>query len=129
MRVLDVLHEILTSYTDISRAVNKMSAKNPVRKVLRSSMRDEWYPTLAMLKSEGSRPRSGKAASKEQLIALAADWKTLGEAVGLEEDQEKIEYERRLKKQPQVCAWSKCKYHAEKSPVTLQACKGCDEAV
>lgn len=92
-------------------------------------MRDEWYPTLAMLQSESSRPRRGKAASKEQLVLLTAGWKALGEAIGLEEDQEKEDYERRLKKQPQICAWPQCKYHTEKSPVTLKACKGCDEVV
>ncbi|VDB82895.1 unnamed protein product [Peniophora sp. CBMAI 1063] len=97
----DVLLGIMSSYTEISRAVNRMSAKNPVRKVLRSSLRDEWYPTLAMLQVESSRPRVRKAASKEQLVALIAGWRTLGEAIDLEETQEKAEHERRIKRQSQ----------------------------
>ena len=100
----------MASYTDISRAINKMSAKNAVRKTLRSSLRDEWYPTLVMLHEESARSRLGKAASKEQLLALIAGWRSLGQAIDLDEIQEKMDYERRLRQQPQNCTWSECKY-------------------
>ena len=62
-------------------------------------------------------------------MALIAGWRSLGQAIDLDEIQEKMDYERRLRQQPQNCTWSECKYHSEKPPVTLQACKGCGEAV
>ena len=104
--------------------MNARSAKNPLRKVLRQSLRYEWYRTLKVLRAF---PASGDRA-KRKYAKLLSSWKGLGEEIGLEEEAERMQYEREMKKAAQFCSWQECQYHTEKSDSPMKSCVGCGEA-
>ncbi|VDC02286.1 unnamed protein product [Peniophora sp. CBMAI 1063] len=100
---------------------NTLSAKNPLRKVMRQGFREEWYPTLAFL-----RETTGRATNSKHARILNI-WKKLGEDLGFEEDVQKAQYERELRKAERHCTRAACRYHKEVCPIKLRACKGCGE--
>ncbi|KZV71722.1 hypothetical protein PENSPDRAFT_751527 [Peniophora sp. CONT] len=102
--------------------MNKLSAKNILRKTMRHGFRDDWYPTLTFLRQ--TRPR----ASVGEHDRLLDTWKRLGEDMGFDEDVQKADYERELRKALRHCTRTECRYHKDVCPVRVRACKGCAEA-
>lgn len=102
---------------------NKLSAKNILRKTMRQGFRDEWYPTLALLRQTAAR------ASGDKHARVLNDWLRLGEELGFDEDVQKANYERELRKALHHCTRTACQYNKDVCPVRVRACKGCAEAV
>lgn len=105
-------------------AMNKLSPKNTLRKTIPQGFREQWYPTLAFLR----RTRTGSTSIGEH-DQLTMAWQTLGEELGLNENTQKADYEREIRKALRRCAWKGCQYHEKEPPVSLRACKGCADAV
>ncbi|VDB95494.1 unnamed protein product [Peniophora sp. CBMAI 1063] len=116
--------DILKIYRTIASEVNTRSVKNPLRKTLRQSLRYEWYRTLKVLRAYSL---SGERARRKH-SKLLSSWKSLGEAIGLEEEAERADYEREMKKAAQFCSCKECRYHTEKSDSPMKSCVGCGEA-
>ncbi|KZV71715.1 hypothetical protein PENSPDRAFT_684347 [Peniophora sp. CONT] len=113
----------LDGFRTCAIAMNKLSPKNTLRKTIRQGFREQWYPTLAFLR----RTRTGSTSIGEHdQVTLA--WQTLGEELGLDENTQKADYEREIRKALRRCAWKGCQYHEREPPVALRACKGCADA-
>ncbi|VDB82896.1 unnamed protein product [Peniophora sp. CBMAI 1063] len=132
-------HEMATTGTDASKpllivmmygnfavATNMRSGKNTLRKTMRNTLRQDWYPTLHVLHSQRD-DKLWRGKYRKHLADLTEVWTALGTAIALEEETEKRDYERELKRWSMVCAWKECKYHNEKPPTPLNHCKGCRE--
>ena len=87
-------------------------------------MKPDWYSTIHSLRLLAH--RDAQAALKCQ--QLIKNWMTLGEVLGLQEQQEKLEYVER-QEAARLCAWKDCEYHKTKPPTSTKACMGCGEVV
>ena len=107
---------------------NLRSGKNTLRKTMRNTLRQDWYPTLLVLRAQRD-DKLWRGKHRKQLADLLDAWMALGTAISLEEEVDKRDYERELKKMSMVCAWRDCEYHEERPPAgtTLYNCKGCRE--
>ncbi|KZV71623.1 hypothetical protein PENSPDRAFT_398489 [Peniophora sp. CONT] len=113
-------------YGGFATATNLRSGKNTLRKTMRNTLRQDWYPTLHVLRSQRE-DNMWRGQNRERLANLEEAWTALGTSIALDEETEKRDYEREVKKMTQVCAWKECKYHSEKPPTALHNCKGCGE--
>ena len=114
-------------YATFATAVNMRSGKNTLRKVMRHSLRQEWYATLHVLRTERRDSTHWKGAHKRRIDELERAWFTLGAAVSLDEEAERKDYEREAKKAAKFCSWRACQYHAESPSSPLMTCKGCGQ--
>lgn len=115
-------------YATFAAAVNLRSGKNTLRKAMRNSLRQAWYATLHALRAERRESAHWKGSNQPKIIELEQAWVALGEGVSLNEDAERRDYERKVKKFAMVCGWRACPYHIEKPTTTLMTCKGCGQA-
>lgn len=114
----------LDGFRTCAITMNKLSPKNTLRKIMRQGFREHWYPTLAFLRQT----RTGSTSINEHDQVTVA-WQTLGEALGLDENIQRADHERELRKALRRCTWKECPHHEKESPVSLRACKGCADAV
>ena len=56
-------------------------------------------------------------------------WEELAEKLGVDENLQKVEYERELRRNLRYCTWKDCRYNQAVPPVSLRSCKGCAEVV
>ena len=103
----------------------RSQARNPKAveafNTLKKSLQREWYKTLKALR-EWQPPNTIEGLGRK--AQLETTWVDFGAVVGLDEKQEKQDYEHRLK---QTCAWRDCEYHDDKPPNGTRACAGCGE--
>lgn len=104
----------------VAAALSLRSGKNEMRKKLKQSLRHEWYPTLKCLRSTPCT----REARRKKVVDI---WEALGTAMGLQEDTEKVDYEREMKRLAHFCAWKDCRFHTVKSETAMRACAGCDQ--
>ncbi|KZV69290.1 hypothetical protein PENSPDRAFT_486919 [Peniophora sp. CONT] len=116
--------KIIEDYTRIAEALHLRAGKNTLRKAFRQAARREWYPTLKVLRELPLRDRR----TLPKCTKLIPAWQDLGRALGLDEANEKADFEREMKKAAQMCAWFECEYHEKKPPHPTRACVGCAEA-
>ncbi|KZV70552.1 hypothetical protein PENSPDRAFT_440532 [Peniophora sp. CONT] len=114
----------MKTFTALARAVNLRSGRNNLRKILRQSMRQEWYPALSCIRD---REELGILTNPEKHASVIAEWKWFGESIGMDEEEAKRDHERRLKRDAQLCSWHDCQYHSTRAPISLMTCKGCGE--
>lgn len=115
-------------YATLAEMTNLRSGKNTLRKTMRNTLRQDWYPTLQVLRLQ-SKAEIWRGRDRTYIAELQVAWMALGASIALDESTEKRDYERELKRMSMVCAWKECKYHAEKPPTSLYNCKGCGEVV
>ncbi|KZV74143.1 hypothetical protein PENSPDRAFT_648341 [Peniophora sp. CONT] len=82
-----------------------------------------WYSAIDSLRIISS--RDAEAGSRCQHVLQA--WIDLGAALGLQEEEEKVAYEREKKRVAQFCAWKECQYHQTAPSTPTRACAGCRE--
>ncbi|KZV66322.1 hypothetical protein PENSPDRAFT_96114 [Peniophora sp. CONT] len=116
----EVATAICTHYEAFGVTFNLLAEKNVLGKAMKQALRRQWYPTLRAI-----RPYSKQSAD---LKTLSKTWYSLGSSLGLDEKEERVEYERETKRLGQLCAWKECQYHTVKPATPLSACKGCGEA-
>ncbi|KZV66954.1 hypothetical protein PENSPDRAFT_68561 [Peniophora sp. CONT] len=97
---------------------------NALGKAFSNAVRQVWYPTLIRLLPVLDAP---SAAYDSEVFVRS--WRNLGIAALLDEEEEKVEYERAKKSAAQHCAWRDCQYHTVKPPTPPRVCQGCGEAV
>ena len=112
-------------WTDVGNTLSMRSGRNSLLKAFKHSVRREWYPTLVALRTL---PKGGLSQNmnREEFIR---SWYELGMTVGLDEDRERIEYERFGKRAVQACSWRECQYHTKPAPNPSKVCVGCGEVV
>ncbi|KZV69292.1 hypothetical protein PENSPDRAFT_487228 [Peniophora sp. CONT] len=119
-----VCMEIIRGYTRVAAALGHRSGKNTLRKAFRQAARREWYRTLKTLREISLQDR--RAARK--CARLVPAWREFGRALDLDEESEKADFDREMKKAAQLCAWKDCEYHERRPPHPTRACAGCAEA-
>ncbi|VDB82900.1 unnamed protein product [Peniophora sp. CBMAI 1063] len=117
---------IVQMYASFAEITNLRSGKNTLRKTMRNTLRQDWYPTLHVLRTQRD-DKLWRGKHRKQLTDLLIAWTALGTSIGLDEETERRDYEREVKRMSMVCAWKECKYHTEKPPTSLHSCKGCGE--
>ncbi|VDC00752.1 unnamed protein product [Peniophora sp. CBMAI 1063] len=116
-----ILHDVLHQYTLIGGALRLRrekatgEKKQSLAKFFDNAIHDEWYPTLQAL-----RPCPPTAARSGLLDA----WKAFGDALGLDESEEKAAFERARR---QFCSWAECEYHKQAAPMPTRQCAGCGQ--
>ncbi|KZV76699.1 hypothetical protein PENSPDRAFT_747573 [Peniophora sp. CONT] len=110
-------------WAELGRTLSMRSGRNSLLKAFKHSVRREWYPTLAALRTL---PKEGLAVDADRDEFVQA-WYELGMTVDLEEDKEREEYERFGKRAAQSCSWRECRYHSEPAPNPPRVCVGCGE--
>ena len=104
----------------------RSNGKNTLRKALRKALREQWYPTLHELQ-HGAGRFDGEVRSR--LIRMRLLWSSCGHDIGLDEGEERAEFDRLEKLKEQMCSWKDCEYHAQIPPIPAKACKGCGQVV
>lgn len=112
-------------WTELGTALSLRSGRNSLLKAYKHSVRREWYPTLAMLRTL---PKAGISHDTHRDDVVRA-WIALGMTVDLDEVKEREEYERFGKRAAQSCSWRDCRYHTETAPNPSRVCVGCGEVV
>lgn len=123
----DSLVSLMKSFQAFVTATNvRGNGNNTLRKSLRKALSEQWYATLLALQ-EGVARHQGEV--KSRLIRLRLLWSASGHEIGLDEVQEKIEFDRMEKLKEQVCSWKDCEYHTQLPPIAVKSCKGCGQTV
>ncbi|VDB84264.1 unnamed protein product [Peniophora sp. CBMAI 1063] len=115
---------VLSFYVLIAGGVQAQSGREQLHELLLQSIRPVWYRTIHHL---GRIQRRDTSIAKK-CLKLISVWMKLGDILALEEDAEKKEYERSMKREAQMCAWAACQYHKMPSGSPTRACAGCGEA-
>ncbi|KZV71610.1 hypothetical protein PENSPDRAFT_650474 [Peniophora sp. CONT] len=119
------LVSILKSFQAFVTATSvRSNGKNTLRKSLRKALREQWYPTLLELQ-DGVACSEGEVRSR--LMRMRLLWSASGHDLGLDEAQEKAEFDRLEKLKEQTCSWKVCEYHTQLPPIAVKACKGCGQ--
>lgn len=87
---------------------------------MRILAKDQWYQEL---KVWGTPMEELRSSAQYQRLVLA--WVSLGEALGLDENTERILFDA---ERARLCSWRSCAHHREPAEKTLSICKGCKEA-
>ncbi|KZV64946.1 hypothetical protein PENSPDRAFT_149859 [Peniophora sp. CONT] len=116
-------------YTSFAEVVNLRSGKNTLRKAMRYSLRQEWYSTLHVLRTEQRDSAHWQGPYRSLIGDLEQVWVALGQSVSLDEDAERRDFEREAKKASRFCSWRACQYHTETPSAPLQTCKGCGQVM
>ena len=116
---------ILAVYTVIAGGAQAHSKKDGLVNTVLQSLRPHWYRSIRDLRRIAD--YDGTAAPRcDRVIDV---WKALGATLGLREEEEKVEFEREMKRLEKLCAWKVCQYHTTEPPTATRACAGCREVV
>ncbi|KZV60315.1 hypothetical protein PENSPDRAFT_760082 [Peniophora sp. CONT] len=116
--------DICKSYELVGKDLSARSNKNPLRKEYKRGLRREWYPLLQSLDQLIKQQRA-TAKSVVTRLQVRMAWCRVGTiGMGLDEDEERKDYEKRATK---LCSWRECQWHIVEPPEPPRACTGCGE--
>ena len=119
------VREILAVYTVIAGGAQAHSKKDGLVNTVLQSLRPHWYRSIRDLRRIAD--YDGTAAPRcDRVIDV---WKALGATLGLREEEEKVEFEKEMKRLEKLCAWKVCQHHTTEPPTATRACAGCREVV
>ena len=118
--------DVCISLENAGKALSARSAKNPARKDYKRNLRREWYPLLHSIDQIIAQKRTAGADVGNPVQARRA-WLRVGTiGMGLHEEEERKDYDRRALK---FCSWRECQWHTVEAPGRLKLCAGCGETV
>ena len=131
-RILSFLHivtpiiNVCISFEKIGKTLSARSAKNPFRKEYKRNLRREWYPLLNSIDQIVAQKRI-VGADVDAPLQVRRAWLGVGTiGMGLDEEQEREDYNRRAIR---FCSWRECQWHTVEAPRQPKACTGCGETV
>ncbi|VDC06731.1 unnamed protein product [Peniophora sp. CBMAI 1063] len=117
------VREVLAVYTVISGGAQAHSKKDGLVNTILQSLRPHWYRTIRDLR----RIAEYNTSAEPRCEKVVDVWKALGATLGLKEEEEKVEFEKEMKRLEKLCAWKECQYHTVEPPTTASRCVGCRE--
>ena len=112
----------INTYITLAGGAQARGGRGELVDSMTRALQAHWYPTIRDLNAAEASDIYHAASPK--VVEPLKRWIELGRTLGLELEQQKELYDRRM---AQMCAWRDCQYHQTKPPTPTRVCAGCGE--